>query len=473
VILHQLLSGDDPTDTPFLLAPLQGRGDPTFSQLIMLINQMTWLDTSYRPASAAVVKAELEQIATGQHEQRVLRALPPAPGAVRQFSSLSETLSLSGEQEHQLFVMQQPQAPRQGPANSSRRRLLISGTSLGLVLAGLGTWKLVSSLDEVTAVPATVLVTPQSGRTDARNLFSYQHAGAVESVSWSPDGRYIASASADKTVQIYDTLGSHILTYTGHTNAVTGVGWSPDGDQLVSTGLDSTVQVWDASSGTRLHLFFAQPRRTINLDGPIYGGVWSTEVPCIAIAVDSALNLIDTNLWQNLGGGVGAVVMASNALSWSPYDPVIAVAEEDHSIVTWAINSEIGGSRCAGHTRKVMAVDWSPDGNKLVSGSQDNTVRVWSIPPVDMSTTFSGTSLLIYQGHTDWVLTVAWSPDGRKIASAGRDQTVQIWDAVSGKLLFTYHGHSAAVNSLAWSQDGTLIASASDDKSVQIWKTSP
>jgi len=302
------------------------------------------------------------------------------------------------------------------------------------------------------------------------NGYTYAgHTDAVIAVAWSPDGAHIASASADKTVQVYDAAkGSPALIYTGHSSGVTGAGWSPDSSRIVSTGLDSTVQMWDASTGNRLHLLSPQS----NQAGPIYGGIWSTEVPRIAVVADSALNLIDTDAWQNLGGGTGPIAMAPNVLSWAPHDPIIAIAEQDHSVVTWGINTEIGGARGIGHTRKVMAVDWSPDGSKVVSGAQDNTVRVWSIPPMNQSATLSGTSLLVYRGHTDWVLAVAWSPDGSKIASAGRDKTVQVWDATYGKLLFTYRGHTGPVNSLAWSLDSTFIASASDDKTVQVWKVS-
>lgn len=191
----------------------------------------------------------------------------------------------------------------------------------------------------------------------------------------------------------------------------------------------------------------------------------------IATAVNGNLNLISTDAWESLGGGTGPIVMAPNALSWAPHDPIIAVAEQDHSVYTWGINTEIGGASCVGHTRKVLAVDWSPDGSKLVSGGQDNTVRVWSIPPMNQSATLSGSSLLVYQGHKDWVQAVAWSPDGSKIASAGKDTTVQVWDAATGEMLYTYTGHSAPVNSLAWLLDGSSIISASDDGTVQVWST--
>jgi len=117
-----------------------------------------------------------------------------------------------------------------------------------------------------------------------------------------------------------------------------------------------------------------------------------------------------------------------------------------------------------GHTYEtgVLAVAWSPDGQRIASGSGDKTVQVW-----DAAT---GGNALIYRGHASWVNAAAWSPDGRRIASAGWDDTVQVWDAVTGDIIFTYHGHTKGVEAVAWSPDGQRIASASNDDSVRVWQ---
>ncbi len=117
-----------------------------------------------------------------------------------------------------------------------------------------------------------------------------------------------------------------------------------------------------------------------------------------------------------------------------------------------------------GHNANVLAVTWSPDGQRIASASFDQTVQVWDA--------LTGSNVYVYRGHTDQVEAVAWSPDGRLIASGGKDNTVRVWDAVSGADSQIYTGHSGHVVGIAWSPDSTRIASASYDGTARVWSVS-
>ena len=110
------------------------------------------------------------------------------------------------------------------------------------------------------------------------------------------------------------------------------------------------------------------------------------------------------------------------------------------------------------------SVALSADGTRIISGSNDNSVRVW-----DAST---GAELKVLNGHTDYVNSVAFSADGTRIFSCSDDKSVRVWDASTGAELKVLNGHTDWVNSVAFSADGTRIISGSEDKSVRVWDAS-
>ncbi len=109
----------------------------------------------------------------------------------------------------------------------------------------------------------------------------------------------------------------------------------------------------------------------------------------------------------------------------------------------------------------VDSLAFSPDGQRLASGSRDQTLKIW-----DCAT---GKELLALKGYAGWGNSVAFSPDGQRLASALDDHTVKIWDSATGKELFTLKGHAGPVHGVVFSPDGRRLASASDDDTVKIW----
>ncbi|KAJ6559973.1 quinon protein alcohol dehydrogenase-like superfamily [Mycena capillaripes] len=155
---------------------------------------------------------------------------------------------------------------------------------------------------------------------------------------------------------------------------------------------------------------------------------------------------------------------AVQSVAFSPDGRRIVSGSYDNTIRIW--DSETGaalGAPLTGHSGRVLSVAFSPDGRRIVSGSDDNTIRIW-----DSET---GAALgAPLTGHSGTVLSVAFSPDGRRIVSGSSDNTIRIWDSETGAALGApLTGHSGTVLSVAFSPDGRRIVSGSYDNTIRIW----
>ncbi|CAG7852040.1 Ribosome assembly protein 4 {ECO:0000303/PubMed:16221974} AltName: Full=Notchless protein homolog 1 {ECO:0000250/UniProtKB:Q9VPR4}; AltName: Full=Ribosome biogenesis factor RSA4 {ECO:0000303/PubMed:19737519} [Serendipita indica DSM 11827] len=152
------------------------------------------------------------------------------------------------------------------------------------------------------------------------------------------------------------------------------------------------------------------------------------------------------------------------AIAFSPDGSRIVSGSDDETIRLW--DAETGqslGEPFRGHTNSVTAVAFSPDGSRIVSGSWDNTIRLWNAE--------TGQSLGDpLRGHTNSVTAVAFSPDGSRIVSGSDDKTIRLWNAETGQSLGDpLRGHTNSVTAVAFSPDGSRIVSGSWDNTIRLW----
>jgi WD40 repeat protein len=151
------------------------------------------------------------------------------------------------------------------------------------------------------------------------------------------------------------------------------------------------------------------------------------------------------------------------AVVFSPDGQLVASASSDTTVRVWETATGYCRSVLEGHSHEVSAVAFSPDGQLVASASSDTTVRVWE--------TATGYCRSVLEGHSHEVSAVAFSPDGQLVASGSPDRTVRVWETATGHCRSVLEGHSAYVSAVVFSPDGQLVASASQDRTVRVWET--
>ena len=214
-----------------------------------------------------------------------------------------------------------------------------------------------------------------------------------------------------------------VLDVGGHTAMVWKVLFSRDGKELLSVSNDKTIRVWDVAKGGS-HSACSGCRSGKAAKGSSSPSRWPRRdhVGC---------------------GGFG----------WRGGDKPIYLL----SLATGRIERVL-----TGHEDVILGLSFDADGQRLISGSNDQTARIWNVR--------TGKSEQVLKGHTKEIYGVTFSPDGRCWATASHDKTAAVWNVATGQRLATLSGHAAEVRCLAWSRDSQVLATASHDHTIRLWR---
>ena len=153
-----------------------------------------------------------------------------------------------------------------------------------------------------------------------------------------------------------------------------------------------------------------------------------------------------------------------NAIVITPDGKHIVTGSTDNTIRIWDLETgDLIGKPIKGHKDSVRAVAVTPDGKRIVSGANDNTIRVWDLETGDLI----GKPI---KKHKDWIRTIAVTPDGKHIISGSWDQTISVWDLNTGNPIgVPIKGHENGVHAVAMTPNGKRIISGSEDKTIRVW----
>jgi WD40 repeat protein len=216
-------------------------------------------------------------------------------------------------------------------------------------------------------------------------------------VAFSPDGRKIATSSANGTATIWDAgTGDELVGLIGHADWVQAGAFSPDGNRIATTcraphiNLTErpTVKIWDTAAGREL--------LTIERGKPDESYI--------------------------------------SRLAFSPDGRRIALAAQNRTPRVWDASTGRELLALRGHVAGVLCIDFSPDGRRIVTASLDRSAKVWDAQ--------TGRELLTLEGHTQAVTAAAFLPNGRSIATTGNDGTVKIWEAASPEQVLAWQNEA-------------------------------
>ena len=280
------------------------------------------------------------------------------------------------------------------------------------------------------------------------------HQDWINCISFAPDSRHLVSSAWDYNLKVWDVRkGKEECTLKGHILSVEGCGFSQDGRMVVSSGYDATIRVWDSVAGTEITSLTGHTQR-INGMGLAHDGRTAATV-----SDDGTLKV-----WDYMSGSeIATLVGHSNTVrgcAFSPTAPSTLVSVADDSTAKiWDVTAT---SLDASHSAWVNGVAFSRDGKLLASASDDGTIKVWDTQTAQCKRT-------LRDGHKGAVLSCVFLQDGRLLSTA-TDNSVVLWNA-DLRYAFSLEGHINAVRACAASDDGNYVATASWDCTVRVWGT--
>lgn len=308
------------------------------------------------------------------------------------------------------------------------------------------------------------------------------HQGPVsaKSVSISHDGKKVAIGYGypNNVAKVIDaSSGQELFVLVGHHSTILSVSWSPDGKRLATGSQDNTAKIWNAGNGKEQFtlagdtLVHSQPEMssvvwspdgtrlaTVNYGGPpnIAAIVWNTADG----QRSQTLKMADTG--HRMVNEVRRVAWSSDGHSLLTADASVAKVwdvETGHELRTLTLIEELGHN---------PAWAYSPDGRLLAlstgeyseGGNYFRTATIWTARTGKM---------LIQTSSSAAFESFAWSPDERRLATGMSSSSTKVWGAENGRELFTFTDRAGGINSVTWSRDGKQLLSAGDDGQVRTY----
>lgn len=289
---------------------------------------------------------------------------------------------------------------------------------------------------------------------------TFAHLAPVLSLAIAPDGKTLASVSADANLKVWDLAEGADPAVISPMSSVTAIAYSPNNKTVAVGCSDKTVQLYDSATG-RMQATFQGHTQTIRAlafspDGCLVAsgsGEWVVPYP-------GELKVWDVGAERELVSPTEHKT-AVYGLAFSTDGANLAVGSLGGSVIQWDIAA--GSPRTTFKTESVLATAYTPDGKVLAGGGVTGKVRF--LDPV------TGKERLSFRAGsiTDNIWSVACSPNGKLLATGDSTGSIRLWQMPSGRLHASLRGHTMQVTSLSFLPDGKSLVTASEGGEVKLW----
>jgi WD40 repeat protein len=296
--------------------------------------------------------------------------------------------------------------------------------------------------DQVLRDSSSLLLIPSQNN-------SMKQDGIIISLTFSPDGKWIASGGYDNTARIWDAKTGYQIARLQLSGTVTEVKFSPESTRVFTASEDGTVCVWDVQTGQQVLC-------KNHGEGITYMDISPDGKRVVSGGMDGIARVWDAQTGNEIRHMInnGAVL----AVAFSPDGKLIASSSEDNIVKVWDSTT---GDEVAHRTYQSSPgsqIGFSPDGKRILTGDYYSpAVEVWDANTGSLITDFG-----LIEGIG------LFSPDGKLIATRERSGSIQIWNSETGKMIAEM-SHDFTVESFVFSPDGKYLVSGSDDGSARLW----
>lgn len=278
------------------------------------------------------------------------------------------------------------------------------------------------------------------------------HTAPVTGIAWHPAGEHFATTAADGTARLWRFPLTPPRTLTGPADAVNAVTVSPDGKFVAVASADQTVRLYDLAAGTALRQLVAQAGAMTALDFSPDG------------ATVAAANAEGSIVFRKTADGADLLSVAGhtgpiNALDFQAGGKQIASAGQDGTIRVWSLPQP--ALPLAGHTMPVQAAASTADGQLIATASADNSIRLWKPE--------GGAATATLAGHEQPVHSIGFRADGKEAASGDAAGFLRFWDVGLAKAAAVAGAHDGPIRTLAYHPTASQLLTGSDDGTIKLW----